>query len=275
MSKIKRREWLDVTRLDFRHTYRSPLIEILIVLFLYFSFNAVFNWTHWTYSFVVGAGIESAERFLPYVNIITTFEVAQALEQSWVMVVFIVPLLVAYTTAKSFEDNSFRTILSYPVKRWQLLIMRAVVPTIIIGTCVTFSTILAVLLIIPAPWNIGGCFLLFGVFWLATLIVIISTLLLSVITRRMIVSALGGVAVWFTLMSSSYSIATPEILRWIGNPVEVIANYIYGEDFNGILPRIQNSAPTTDAVLGLIVLLSVIVVLLLSLSVWLFKRMEV
>jgi hypothetical protein len=275
MSKVKRREWLDVTRLDFRHTYRSPIVEILIVLFLYFSFNAVFSWTNWTLSFVVGVGIEPTEIFLPYVNMITTFEVAQGLEQLWAMVIFIVPLLVAFTTAKSFEDNSFRTVLSYPVKRWQLLIMRTIVPTVIIGTCITFSVLLAVFLMIPAPWNIGACVLLFCVFWLALLVVITSTVFLAVITRRMIVSALGGVAVWFSLMTSSYSITTPEILRWIGNPITFIARYVYGGDSNDIFPIIPSTVPTTETVLGIITLLSVMVVLLLSLSVWLFKRMEV
>jgi hypothetical protein len=275
MSKAKRREWLDVTRLDFRHTYRSPLVEILIVLFLYFSFNAVSNWMNWTLFFTVGVGIDPTEIFLPYVNIFTTFTVAQALEQLWAMLIFIVPLLVAFTTAKSFEDNSFRTILSYPVKRWQLLIMRTIVPTVIIGTCVTFSVLLAVFLMIPAPWNLGACVLLFGVFWLALLMIITSTVFLAVITKRMIVSALGGVAVWFSLMSSSYSIATPEILRWIGNPMIFISRYVYGESFDGILPIISSTVPTTEIVLSFVALLSVLIVLFLSLSVWLFKRMEV
>lgn len=275
MSRVKRREWLDVTRLDFRHTYRSPLVEILIVVFLYFSFNAVSNWMGRTLSFTGGAGIESTEIFLPYVNIFTTFEVAQALEQLWAMLIFIVPLLVAFTTAKSFEDNSFRTILSYPVKRWQLLIMRTVVPAVIIGTCITFSVLLAVLLMVPAPWNLGACILLFGVFWLALLMIITSTVFLAIITKRMIVSALGGVVVWFSLMSSSYSIATPEILRWIGNPMIFISRYVYGADFDGILPIIPSAVPTTEIMLSFVALLSVLIVLCLALSVWLFKRMEV
>jgi hypothetical protein len=275
MSEVKRREWLDVTRLDFRHVYRSPLIEILIVLFIYFSFNAVYNWMYWTISFTVGFGIETTEIFLPYINIITTFEVAQALEQLWAMVVFIVPLLVAFTTARAFEDNSLRTILSYPVKRWQLLLMRTIVPTVIIGTCITLSVLLAVFLMVPAPWNIGACVLLFGAFWLALLMVVVSTVFLAVIMRRMIISALGGVAVWFSLLSVSYYISTPEILRWIGNPIIFIASYVYGGAPSNLLPIIPSGVPTTEAVFGFVVLISVVVVLLLSLSVWLFKKMEV
>jgi hypothetical protein len=271
MSEVNRREWLDVTRLDFRHVYRSPLVEILIVLFLYISVNVARNVGNNS----IYTGFGETDNFLLFVDFVTNFVFSTALEQLWMTLLFVIPLLVAFTTARALEDGSFRTILSYPIKRWHLLVMRVIIPTVIVGTCATVSVFLAVFLMIPAPWHIGSLFLLLSIFWLALLMVCASIVFLAVLTKRMIVTALGGAAVWFSLASASYMTGTPEILKWIGNPIMYMASYIYGEEIPPSFPIWLASVPTTEAVLGFVGLVSAVIVLLLLLSVWLFKRMEV
>jgi hypothetical protein len=277
MSQVKRREWLDVTRLDFRHAYRSPLVEVLIALFLYISISTVYSWANGTLpSFTHGIGSGSADRVLFYTSIVTTFVISKALEQLWVMAIFTGPPLVAFATARAFEDNSLRAILSYPVKRWHLLLMRTIVPTIIMGTCVTFSVLLVVFLMIPAPWNIETCILLFGMFWLMLLMLNASTIFLAVLTRRMVVSAVVGCGAWFSLQLASTTTSTaPVILRCIGNPIVFIASYVFGEGSNEILPWLSGDTATISMVVGSLCLISVMIVLFLSLSMWLFKRAEV
>ena len=112
MSKVKGREWLDMTRLDFRHTFRSPLVEILIALFLYVSVSSVQN----IQNISTNTGFGGTDNFLLYINSVTNLAFSKAVEALWMTLVFIVPPLVAFTTAKAFEDGSLRTILSYPIK---------------------------------------------------------------------------------------------------------------------------------------------------------------
>lgn len=271
MSKIKRREWLDMTRLDFRHTFRSPLVEILIALFLYVSVSSVAN----IQNISTNTGFGGTDNFLLYINSMTNLAFSKAVEALWMTLVFIVPPLVAFTTAKAFEDGSLRTILSYPIKRWHLLVMRIIVPTVIVGACGTFSIILVVSLMIPAPWNIGALSIFLGIFWLMLLMLCSSIIFIAVLARRMIVAAVGGVAVWFGLVYSAPMDGIPEILKWIGNPFSYITRYILGEEFYPSFPIMMGSVPTTEAVLGFIGFVLVVIILLNSLSILLFKKMEV
>ncbi len=270
MTKARKREWWDVTRLEFRHSYRSPLVEYITIFFLYVSFSAANSITSYMNSIdtrpgPMWDGTNQIEYFLSYMNSITTIVFSTILEQLWMTILFIMPLIVAFTSARSFEDGSLRTLLSYPVKRSHLLIMRILVPVFIIGGISTFSALLALLLMVPAPLNIGVIMGFIGVFCMALFLSCASISLLAVLTKRMVTTAIGGVAVWFGLLTLSYMPWSPKIISWIANPTNMLSQYLSGGE----------GAPMMGDVLVTIGIMFTLVILFLCASVALFRKTEV
>ena len=269
MSNNRKREWLDVTRLEFRHSYRSPLVEFITVFFLYIAFSATYGGASRPHGIdtVPGPawnGTAQIDYFNSFMNSISTITLANSLEQLWVVIMFIMPLIIAFTTARSFEDGSLRTLLSYPVERTHLLLMRILVSFLIIGGISTLSVLLAQFLMVPATIDIGVFLSYFGIFYLAIILVITSISLLAIVTKRTMATAVGGVAVWYSLLIFSANSADLRVISWIMNPIYMFSLYIRGGE----------DAPMLGDVLFTIGVMSVMVVVFILSAIMLFKKVE-
>ena len=269
MSNNRKREWLDITRLEFRHSYRSPLVEFITVFFLYISFSATYSWASraTNFSTIPGPtwnGTAQIDYFHSFMNSASTTTLARSLEQLWVVIMFIMPLVIAFTTARSFEDGSLRTLLSYPVERTHLLLMRILLALLIIGGISTLSVLLAQFLMVPAAIDIGVFLSYFGIFYLAIILVIASISLLAIVTKRTMATAVGGVAAWYSLLIFSSSSASLRNISWIMNPIYMFSQYLGGNE----------TAPMLGDVLFTIGVMSVMVVVFILSAIMLFKKVE-
>jgi hypothetical protein len=221
-------------------------------------------------------GTAVIDHFRSFMNSISTITLANSLEQLWLVIMFIMPLIIAFTTARSFEDGSLRTILSYPIERTHLLFMRILVPIFIIGGISTLSVLLAQLLMVPAAIDIGAFLGYFGVFYLAIILGITSITLLAIVTKRMMATAVGGVAVWYGLLMFSYTSASPRIISWIMNPINMFSHYISEGEGYTFFPYFSGgeSAPMLGDVLFTIGVMSVMVVVFLLCTIMIFRRVE-
>jgi len=281
MSKNRRREWLDVTLLEAGHSYRSPLVEYLTIFFLYISFSAVYGMAMMTQSVdtrpgPMWNGTSQIEYLLSYESTVSTFVLSSALERLWMTLLFITPMLIAYTTARAFEDGSLRTLLSYPVKRSHLLLMRTLIPYLIIGTLSTVSILLGLFLLLPVPLSLSSTLFLVGTYWFANLLLTSSVVFISVLTKRMMVSAIGGVAAWYGLLTLSYMPQVPAMVTWISNPVRLVYQHLLGgigSPWRFIIGG--GETPLIGDVLLTFAVMAFVIGLFLMSSILLFRRMEV
>lgn len=281
MSKTRRREWLDVTRLEAANSYRSPLVECITVFFLYVSFSVVYQIAMMSQSMDIRPGpmwngTSQVEYLVSYENTIATFAFSRALEQVWLTILFITPLLVALTTARAFEDGSLRTLLSYPVKRSHLLLMRTLVPFLFIGAISTIPILLALLLLLPAQLDISAILFLTGAYCMANLLITGSIVFLSVLTKRMVIAAVGGVASWYSLLTLSYMPQVPAIVSWISNPVSLVKRFILGgknTPWQYVLGG--NGTPLIGDIYFTFAIIAMATFAFLVSSMLLFRRMEV
>lgn len=281
MSENRRREWLDVTRLEAEHSYRFPLAEFLIVLFVYISFTAI-------YLVLVSPNTIGAEPgpmwngtiqvgyMTAYQQSLGTFVFSRALEQFWMTLLILVPLLVSYTTTKTFEDGSLRTLLSYPVRRSHLLLMRVLLPVLMLGSMTTVSALLALLILIPAPLDLGALLSLTSTYWLALLLLTCSVVFLSVLTRRMVITAIGGITLWFGLFSLGLLPDTHPIVTWVSNPVRLMRQHLLWEETSPWRHSVGGSAaPPIGDVFLMVSVVSLVIMVFLVVSIFVFRRMEV
>jgi ABC-type transport system involved in multi-copper enzyme maturation permease subunit len=280
MSKERRREWLDVTYLEAGNSYRYPLIEVITVFFLYLAFSAVYSLAMMqqlmdTTPGPMWNGTSQVDFLLSYEGTVSTFVLSSAIEQAWLVLMFLIPILIAYTTARAFEDGSLRTLLSYPVRRSHLLLMRTLVSVLIIGALTNFSIFLALFLFLPAPLDLVSVLFLIGTFWLAILFITSSVVFFSVLVKRMIVAAMGGVALWYGLLTLGYMPDAPPILQSLANPIRMMTRYILGSRNTPWRFIIGGETPLIGDVYLTLTVMALAIIFFLATSLLLFRRAEI
>jgi ABC-type transport system involved in multi-copper enzyme maturation permease subunit len=280
MSKERRREWLDVTYLEAGNSYRYPLIEVITVFFLYLAFSAVYSLAMMqqlmdTTPGPMWNGTSQVDFLLSYEGTVSTFVLSSAIEQAWLVLMFLIPILIAYTTARAFEDGSLRTLLSYPVRRSHLLLMRTLVSVLIIGALTNFSIFLALFLFLPAPLDLVSVLFLIGTFWLAILFITSSVVFFSVLVKRMIVAAMGGVALWYGLLTLGYMPDAPPILQSLANPIRMMTRYILGSRDTPWRFIIGGETPLIGDVYLTLTVMALAIIFFLATSLLLFRRAEI
>jgi ABC-type transport system involved in multi-copper enzyme maturation permease subunit len=280
MSKERRREWLDVTYLEAGNSYRYPLIEVITVFFLYLAFSAVYSLAMMPQSMdtmpgPMWNGTSQVDFLLSYESTVSTFVLSSALEQAWLVLMFLMPILIAYTTARAFEDGSLRTLLSYPVRRSHLLLMRTLVSVLIIGGLTNFSIFLALFLFLPAPLDLVSVLSLIGTFWLAILFITSSVVFLSVLVKRMIVAAMGGVASWYGLLTLAYMPDASPIVQSLANPVRMMTRYILGNRNTPWRFILGGETPLIGDVYLTLAIMVLAIIIFLATSMLLFRRTEI
>ncbi len=126
------------------------------------------------------------------------------------------------------------------------------------------AALTAVFLMVPAPLNIGVLIGYCGIFFMVIVLSCVSISLLAVLTKSMITTAVGGVAVWYGLLTLSYTSWSPIIVKWILNPVNMFSQYLGGGE----------GAPVIGDLLFVIGLVSLMVALFLGSSIALFRKTE-
>lgn len=280
MSKERRREWLDVTYLEAGNSYRYPLIEVVTIFFIFLAFSAVYNLAmmpQWmdTAPGPMWNGTSQIDSLLSYESTMSTFVLSSALEQVWLVLMFLMPILIAYTTARAFEDGSLRTILSYPVRRSHLLLMRTLVSVLIIGALTNLSVFLALFLFLPSPFDLFSALSLIGIFWLAILFITSSVVFLSVLVKRMIVAIVGGVASWYGLLTLAYTPDAPSIIQALANPIRMMTRYILGDKDTPWRFMIGGETPLIGDIYLAITIMILAIIIFLATSVVLFRRAEI
>jgi hypothetical protein len=117
---------------------------------------------------------------------------------------------------------------------------------------------------VPAAIDIGVFLSYFGIFYLAIILVIASISLLAIVTKRTMATAVGGVAVWYSLLIFSSSSVSLRALSWIMNPLYMFSQYLRGGEI----------APMLGDVLFTIGVMSVMVVVFILSAIMLFKKVE-
>jgi hypothetical protein len=117
---------------------------------------------------------------------------------------------------------------------------------------------------VPAAIDIGAFISYFGIFYLAIILAIASISLLAIVTKRTMATAVGGVALSYSLLFFSANSADLRIISWIMNPLYMFSHYIRGGE----------DAPMLGDVLFTIGVMSVLVVVFILAAVMLFKKVE-
>lgn len=208
----------NVLHLEKNLTYRFPVIEILAGLV---AFTSGLGFTYSAFrtigmNILPGSSPTGAERvdfYLQYAQQLAAASYGTSLLFSCGMLSILIPMLASYIVARPFEDGSFRTILSYPISRGWLFIVRLVLLVVIPGSLTVCLSLLLVNLLLPVGVSIGHLIVMICSAFISLLFVSASSFLLSIVSKRSMISSAVGVLFWtsFVISGSIPELSTPGI----------------------------------------------------------------
>jgi ABC-type transport system involved in multi-copper enzyme maturation permease subunit len=263
-EKTGRRRLLGWLELELASIYHTPFIEGTLLALVFISFLGV---TLTAQFFVIPVTFQRPVRI-----IIDSLE--QAFIQSYIasvafacqLSILLVPLLIARSFARGFEDGTLVTYLSYPVSRSYIIGLKIFTPTTMIGLSVSIASLCVDMMLIPTGANVYNLLLITCAFFVYILLIASSVSLVAVLSRSSTSTMLIGAGIWYVLFLLQPLYADlPYALRGIINPFEAVVKYL-------TTPAL---GPTSTDLLLAFAGALILILVMIFLALILFKQREV
>ncbi|MHA1929699.1 MAG: hypothetical protein ACTSV2_14095 [Candidatus Thorarchaeota archaeon] len=265
--KQKLAKLMALFQIEIRMSYRFPVIEGLAALiFLTPIWAAVAIWQ------AVSISPDALEYFVYAEFGFSGKHLATVMTgvSQWLSI--IVMVLVSFTAAKSFEDGYIQTLLTYPVERVTVLLVKIICVIIIPAGLLTSSYLFAILFVIPqSPLIVHVSIMLSGV-GISILLFATLSMLVAVITKKVSATAIFGLAYGIVTPLLLSDTAVPNIIRVALNPFGAAHRYI--TNHSNYLMLGTEMTPLIDLQIGFGISL-MISFALLAFTLWLFTRSEI
>jgi ABC-type transport system involved in multi-copper enzyme maturation permease subunit len=233
MSK-KHRNIGTILELEAAGTYRFPILEVTIGLLVYVVFGSA-TMVKFTYGLYIGRsswwnGTEYSQQISNLVNRELSGLIGSIFLGMIHPLAFIVPILVSISVAGSFEDRTLPKLLSYPIRRYSLLAGKLLLVIVVPTAIIIISSLIALNLFVSTTITLYEIIILFfGLLLFVTLLTSFGALV-SILTKRISVAAIGGVAFWYSLqlMISTGLFQSP--LIFVFNSLGAAAVVLSGQD---------------------------------------------
>ncbi|MBS3795967.1 MAG: ABC transporter permease [Candidatus Thorarchaeota archaeon] len=222
-----------IIELEFKYTYHFPILESIVAIMLFMAATrgiAVGNASVWL-ELCLGSqwdGSRLIERYYAFLEG-GTLAYAMALSSLISVFVLLIPALTAFSLARSFEDGTLQTLLSYPLSRSRILLTK--VAMILLLTCIPAMVLALAAVYIYIPGGIQFLpFLALSVAFSVFVLVVTSVgILISLISKRTMPSAAAGMLGWTGALAIVSMDIVPESIKRVINPVAIITESIRGE----------------------------------------------
>ncbi|MHA1909849.1 MAG: ABC transporter permease subunit, partial [Candidatus Thorarchaeota archaeon] len=226
------RGWLG---LEIGTSYRFPVVEGLITVPLYIILAIVIPGHLIFRGFNINSDNVNDDLYGTFAEIVEQIEVIPLLVLPQVLVpiiIFLVPMLVALTTARGFENGTTKTYLSYPLSRFQLLILKTGLGVLMTGILSTLTLIFA--RFIMGVLSIQLDVLLAIIIGVWTLIILVAsvTTFFAVVSKNTIATGFLGIGTFYAALMTYIqseigpSLNLPDSIRGIMNPLFLVGDHL-------------------------------------------------
>lgn len=260
-----------IIELETGYTYRFPTFEVILVLLVYVAFMSSLSFSSF-YEIVVSRspyynGTNMLGHVDSLINETRTRILAFAFYPYTHLLAMLIPLLVSLSVANCYEDKTLQTFLTYPVRRFTLLAVKASYAAVLPGAIAILSSICAAYFFIPEMESMIWEFTLLVVaMWIFIIFILSVSTLISILSRRITIAAVGGIAFWYSVQLLINLGGLPQMYSQLLNPLGTTISFISATGSATML--------FTDLVFSLIGTL-IIGVVILSVCFALFERAEI
>ncbi len=276
MSENKARKF-STHRLEINISYPFPTIIGLLSLFIYIASVSLQGLPDYGMELYLPIGWDSiviGEELATAIWTMTTRAAVISILNSFLIVLLLIPLLIAFNFALSFNNGQIRTLVSYPVGRGKLLLVKGGVVFVLIATAVTLGGIIGLVFFYPFSIDVVLLGQLLIPLWITVFLMTASCTFIAVLSRSAPVTAVGGIGLWFGVLVMIPTQSVPPFLVYALYPIFAAINYITPGSPSPSPISYLWSTSMNDVLYGCGVAL-VLGILLLYLSIMVFRRLEV
>jgi hypothetical protein len=248
------RGWIELERAI---SYQFPVPEGIVCIFLFFALSSTS-----TLEILNPSSLEYLS-FRAYSQ--GAFTIAM-------VAVIVAPMFLSHTFVRGFSDGTMTTYLSYPISRFNIMVLKLYLPIISLGFSITVPLVLYIHIIFGAITHLGVVILYTITLWVTLIFIGGATSLIAVISKNVIATSFVSMATVYAFsVASTLYYRNPYIIQGTFNPVYIVTSY-----YSGILnPEIASQCPTILDVFGSFICAISLGIGLLILALQIFKIREV
>ncbi len=262
-------------RLETIMSYPFPIIIGLLILFIFMDAISLQRLSDTGMKLYLPIGWDNttmAQELVSAIQTMTTHTAMVSILNSFYLVLVIIPLLIAFNFAQSFGNGQIRTLLSCPIGRTRLLLVKSGIVFILITAALTVSSLLGLIFYYPFSIDIMIMSQLFISLSITIFLITTSCVFVAILSRSAPITAIGGIGLWVGCYVMIPTQTIPELLVNIQYPVLAAINYIVN-DFSSPINYLYVTS-FNDLLFGCGIAL-VVGLLLLCISSMMFQRLEV
>jgi len=208
------------------------------------------------------------------IRTMTTRASALSIVNSFHIVLLLIPLLIAFNFALSFGNGQIRTLVSYPIGRGKLLLVKSGLVFILIATTVTVGAITGLIFYYPFSIDVVVLGQLLIPLWITVFLMTTSCMFIAVLSRSAPITAVGGIGLWVGIYIMIPGQSIPPFLAYSLYPILAAINFVAPESPGPSPFSYLWTTSMTDVLYGCGIALA-LGILFLYFSIMVFRRLEV
>ena len=253
-------------------SYRFPTIAVLVSIFLIVgAFSAL---THLEWDTEIYSGTDDISGRADYLADLVFNKglsvLITSISNCVLLFIVLIPLLIAFNFAQGYNSGLIRTLLTYPIERKNVVLMKACTVVFLVASAASIGSIASVLFFVPVLTQLESMVLVLVSIWVLALLMVSVSVLVAVISKSPLVTSFGCMATWFLAFIAVTHPDTPRILKTTLFPPFAVAEYT-GIGPLWVITIFGAEITYADTLVGM-GMACLLAIILLSMSYIIFKR---
>ncbi len=208
-------------------SYRFPTIAVLVSIFLIVgAFSAL---THLVWDTEIYSGTDDISGRVDHLtDVVLNMGLSvliTSISNCVLLFIVLIPLLIAFNFAQGYNSGLIRTLLTYPIERKNVILMKACTVVFLVASAASIGSIASVLFFVPVLTQLESMVLVLASIWVLALLMVSVSVLVAVISKSPLVTSFGSIATWFLAFIAVTHPDTPQMLKTTLFPPFAVAEY--------------------------------------------------
>ncbi|MHA1638307.1 MAG: hypothetical protein ACTSUO_02705 [Candidatus Thorarchaeota archaeon] len=266
--KNRFRRIVALLRIEIGVSYRYPIIEGLVILIFLMPL-----WTLLSLWFDITFQIDDFDKITYAVIGFSKRRFSSSLIGLTGWLAIIIPVLSSFAIAKSFEDGYVQTLVTYPIDRIKLMLVKFTLVILIPAITFTAMLLFASLVAFPELPILSDVVIILLGAWVSIFFFASFTSLIAVTSKKVSTTAILGISYAFVTSFLQNISTIPNILRVVLNPLNGTVRFIADSAAN-IVYDVESMTTLIELQFGFSISL-IIAIILLTMNLWVLRRSEI
>jgi ABC-type transport system involved in multi-copper enzyme maturation permease subunit len=170
-----------------------------------------------------------SEELVESVNTVNTQAIVFPFLNCLYVVILLAPLLVAFNLAQGYGNGQIRTLLSCPIRRRTVLLLKSGFVVFLISISVTIGVVLSLLFFYPFSIESYSVLIMTGTFWITVFVITSTCTLLAVTSRSTRITAFVGVGLFLYTFTMINQPSMHPMVQYLFFPLIIALGHVYPE----------------------------------------------